>query len=110
MARIPKNRIVIITLPSGEARITLREPTIEELNAYQAERLDLRPGSAPADRLTQAKKAQAQFFDLLITSVENLEDDQGPVTPERKDVIPASWKHDAVLQQFDLSPVSVGKN
>lgn len=111
MAKIPTSRVVRVDLPDGTAKLMLREPSIEELNKYQIEYFDVPPGATGKDAMKQRRKAQEAFFDLLLLGVEDLETAEGvPVTPDMKDKIPANWKHDAIFQNFDRSPVSIEKN
>lgn len=109
MAKLPsKTTIVEFNLADGVGRAILRAPSIEEQNAYVADRLRV-PDGADKDNVVQHfQEARARFFDLLLERFEDLEDEAGqPLTPERKGEVPASWKSEAIARKFDLLPVNV---
>lgn len=107
MAKLPNGARVRLPLSTGDAFIILREPTNEEMNAYQAEKFNVSDNAGPGDVMMHTKRAQGKFFDLLLTEIEDLEDDQGPVTVERKDVIPLNYKAEIVFRRFDRVPIAL---
>ncbi|HAR46980.1 MAG TPA: hypothetical protein DCS05_12695 [Nitrospiraceae bacterium] len=108
MAKIPSGTTVSISLPDGTASMKLREPGIEELNIYQAEKFNVPETATPAEGMAHVKAVQAAFFDKLLVSVEGLEGaDDKPITLENKHLIPADWKSEAIFRRFDRTPVSI---
>lgn len=107
MAMIPRGARVKVSLPTGTAHITLREPSNEELNDYQSKKFDVPDKATPAETMLHVQRAQAAFFDLLIENVEDLEDEHGPVTAKRADAIPAAWKSEIVFRRFDRTPIEL---
>ena len=107
MAKLPNGARVKLTLSTGDAYVILREPTNEEMNAYQAEKFNIPDKAGPADAMLHVKRMQGKFFDLLLVGFEDLEDDQGPLTPERKDVFPLHLKAEIVFRRFDRVPIVV---
>ncbi len=103
MARLPKERKATVMLQGEEVLFTFREPTNEELNDFLTSRFELK-GKGPKDTSVAAR---CDFFDLLLVKVENLEDEQGEVTPERKDRIPSNWKQDMIMQLFEATEINV---
>lgn len=110
MAKILNGGRFKIALPTGDAFLTLREPTNEELNSYQADKYDVPDKATAKDAMQHAKNVQAAFFDLLLTKVEDLEDSEGPVTLDRKDAIPQAWKSEIIFRRYDRVPVVEEKN
>ena len=82
---------------------TLRNPTNEEINKYYASKLDI-SGKTVKDNSVQAR---CELFDLLLTNIENLEDDNGIVTTDRKNAIPLKWKGEAIFKAFDESEIDL---
>jgi hypothetical protein len=77
----------------------LRNPTNKELNDFLEERYELGRKGKVKDHSLQARIC---FYDLLLTGVENLEAPDGsPVTPDRKDLIPANWKGAVIFKEFE---------
>jgi len=107
MAKLPNGARVKLTLSTGDAYVTLREPTNEELNDYQAKKFDIPDKASPSDAMLHVKKAQGEFFDKLVTGFEDLENNEGPITLERKDVFPLHLKAEIVFRRFDRVPILV---
>lgn len=108
MAKIPKGATIEINLPGGTATLTLREPTIEELNTYNGEKFNVPEGAERAAVLAHQAEAQAALFDLILTAVSGLEhDDDTPIGLDRKHLIPQEWKTEAIFRRFDRTPVSI---
>jgi hypothetical protein len=107
MARLMSGARVRVTLPSGDAFLILREPTNEELNAYQARKFNMPDQATPEEASLHAKNITADFFDLLLTGIEDLEDAEGVITLDRKAAIPQAWKVEAVFRRWDRTPVSL---
>jgi len=105
MAKIPNGAKFIIDLP-GDPTLTLREPTIEEMNHYHGRRLEVPANATKEQAALVYQVAQIELFDLLLTEVTGLEDDKDqPIGVDRKHLIPAVWKTQAIFQRFDSSPV-----
>ena len=52
--------------------------------------------------------ARINFFDLLLTEVENLDDRDGtPITVDKKGSIPANWKNDIIFQTFEQVEIDI---
>jgi hypothetical protein len=99
-----KNNFKVCVRVEGEGvPLTLRRPTTQELNEFLASRYDVRGGLTD-----NSINARCEFFDLLLTGVEDLEDDSGPITVDRKDEIPSNWKNQIIFQLFET--VEVEKN
>ncbi len=107
MALIPKGAKAVFPVGDGESYATLREPTNEELNEYQVTKLDGPEKATDCERSMHYKTCQGKFFDLLVIGVVGLEDEKGPVTLDRLDVIPLSWKSEVVFRRWDRVPVDV---
>lgn len=107
MAKLPNGARVRLTLPGGDAFVLLREPTNEEMNAYQAEKFSVPDKATPAEAMMHVKQVQGKFFDLLLTGFEDLEDEQGPLTPERKAAFPLNLKTEIVFRRFDRVPLAL---
>lgn len=104
MAKLTKEIKASLKLDDGEAVLTLRQPTNQELNEFMAERYSY-SGKKMRDN---SYTARAEFFDLLLTKVENLEDSEGvPITAERKELIPAHWKSNVIILQFETTDIVI---
>lgn len=90
-----------INLEVGGENFTsvFRRPTNQELNEFFNERFG-------SDKKSDAVQARAAFYDKLLTGIEGLEADGGPVTPEQKDLIPEVWKSLIVFEAFENVKVS----
>jgi hypothetical protein len=107
MAKLPNGARVKLTLSTGDAFVILREPTNEEMNAYQADKFNVPDKAGPPEAMLHVKQAQGRFFDLLLTGFEDLEDETGPLTPERKDVFPLNLKAEIIFRRFDRVPIAL---
>lgn len=77
--------------------IVLRRPTNAEWNKFEADRYPLH-----RNKVTNAGlEARCALFDKLLVEVENVEDNQGPITVEGKDRIPNSMKGEIIFQAFE---------
>ncbi|MDD5774362.1 MAG: hypothetical protein PHS64_00290 [Candidatus Omnitrophica bacterium] len=90
-----------ITVNIGDdGRIVLREPSNREWNEFQSERY-------PVGRRNQMKDnsgpARVALFDKLVVKIENLEDDQGVITIDSKDRIPARIKGQIIFDAFEAA-------
>lgn len=82
----------------------LRRPTNKELNDFLSDRYDVGRRGRLKDRSIEAR---AEFFDLLLTGIENLEDESGaPVGPEKKELIPTNWKSAVIFSAFEDIEIS----
>jgi len=87
--------------PKGEddGRITLREPTNKEWNDYDAARFEFsKKGRLKKDNQSAARSA---LFDKLAVSVDDIEDDMGPLTVSDLERIPARYKQRAIFLCFE---------
>ena len=86
---------ITVTVNVGNEKVifTLKRPTNQETNEFQAKRFDINKNDVKA-RLVLLE----DYFDSLLISVENLEDEIGIVTIDRKDAIPANWKQDIIAK------------
>ena len=105
MAKIPSSSRMRLTYPTGDAFITLRRPTNEEQNAFEAARFHMPDNVSQAEMMQHAKKAICDFFDLLATKIEDLEDDKGPITLDRLDAIPQDQKVEVMHRRWVPSAV-----
>jgi len=76
-----------------------RKPTNKELNDFLDSRYEMGRRGKMKDNSIQAR---VDFFDLILTRVENLAGEDGmPITPDRKDEIPSNWKAAAIYKAFE---------
>jgi len=102
--RIGEKIKVSIVVDGEEVIFTLRQPTNEELNKFLEGRYTV-VGRKVLDR---SLKARCEFFDKILIDVENLEDEKGnPITADKKDLIPASWKNDVIFKTFEDNEVNI---
>lgn len=85
---------ITVCVNVGDEKVTfvLRRATNKENNEFQAKRFGA--GNNAGARL----EALEEYFDVLLIGVENLEDDSGAITVDRKDAIPANWKQDIIAK------------
>jgi hypothetical protein len=86
--------------------IVLRQPTNREWNAFEAERYQLRRNKIQDN----ASKARVALFDTLVVKIENVEDDQGPITLETKDRIPDRRKAEMIFKALEADDAVEVKN
>lgn len=86
---------ITITVNVGNEKVifVLKRPTNQEANEFQAKRFDIKKEDIKA-RLELLE----DYFDSLLISVENLEDDIGIIAIDRKDAIPSNWKQDIIAK------------
>ena len=86
---------ITVTVNIGNEKVifVLRRPTNQEVNEFQAKRFDIKK-----EDIKGRLELLEDYFDSLLVSVENLEDETGIVTVDRKDAIPANWKQDIVAK------------
>lgn len=95
-----QNKIIVKVNAGNEVIIfELRRPTDQEWNEFQAKRLDA--GTGGRILKDNSNEARIDLFDKLLLSIENLEDDNGIITIDRKDAIPAAWKQDIVFVKIE---------
>jgi len=93
-----------VTVGDEEVEFTLREPTNEEQNNFLGKRYELKRNKMKDKSLD----ARVEFFDLLLTGVNNLEDAEGKaITPKRKDLIPNRWKDKVVFRLFEDDDIEI---
>lgn len=105
MARLSREKMATVMLGDEEVKFYFREPSNKEMNDFLASRWD--PGKK--GKVTDnSHEARCAFFDKTLTKIENLEDADGaPVTPERKDLVPANWKADMIFKLFESAEIEV---
>lgn len=87
-----QNKICVdVNIGNEKVTFTLKRHTNKEFNEFQAKRFS---ANTVQERLEQLE----HFFDTLLIGVENLEDDNGTITVDRKDAIPANWKQDIIAK------------
>ena len=100
-------RKVVIEVDDGDAdstigRVHLREPNAEEWNTFQAESVQISRG--PTVEVTNnANEARVNLFDRLVEAFEDIEDEDGAITVERKDAFPARLKAEGILKAFETA-------
>jgi hypothetical protein len=100
--RLGTERRIAITVNDEQVHFTLRQATNQEINQFLSARFSTKRGKF-GDSSTPAR---CNFFDKLLTKVENLEDPSGdPVTAETKDKIPANWKASIILSLYENEEV-----
>ena len=105
MARLTNEIIAVKELGNEKVYFYLRRPDNEEINKFLKSRLNTKRPGKPKDESTEARES---FFDSLITKVENLEDHDGtPITHETKDRIPAHWKSDIIMKEFEENDIDI---
>ena len=76
MAKIgEKEKKVTLHLEDGDAGLTLRQPSNEEINEYHLALYDI--NGEGKEQMAERIRVRSEFFDKLITGVENLEDEEG---------------------------------
>lgn len=97
--RLSDEHRIDLTIAGETVTFILRDPTNRELNDFLAARYSTSRKGRLRDRSNQAR---AEFFDTLLTGVENLEDSDGsPVTPDKRDRIPLNWKSAVIFTEFE---------
>lgn len=82
-----------------DAVIIMREPTNKEWNTLNSGRVKL--GRKGRPDTSGGLKARCQLFDAVLTSIENLEDDDGKITMETIERIPARLKEQWIMETFE---------
>lgn len=95
MAKLAKDVEVRI---GTDGLIILREPTIKEWNEFTSERYPVGKRNQMKDN---SSAARLSLFDKLLIRIENIEDDQGVITLETKDRIPARMKVQIIFDAFE---------
>ena len=81
-----------------EVEFKLRKPSLDEMQDFFSSKVVV-TGQKVHDR---SLIAQCDFFDLLITEIRDLVDEEGvPITAERKDVIPVGIKDAIITHLFE---------
>ena len=103
--KIGNNKLkATVTVGEEEVEFTLREPTNEEQNKFLGKRYEMKRNKMKDNSLD----ARVDFFDLLLTDVNNLEDTEGKaITPKRKDLIPNRWKDKVVFRLFEDDDIDI---
>lgn len=105
MARLKNGWTATVELEGETVELSYRNPSNQELNKFLASRYETGKKGKVNDN---SHEARCDFHDLLLTGVKNLEDSEGnPVTPERKDLIPANWKADIIFKKFESSDIDI---
>lgn len=104
MARLRKEIKVTVKLNDEDVVLVLREPSNQELNEFLAKRYEIKRNKLKDNCLS----ARVELFDLLLTGVQNLEDADGvPITSDRKDMIPATWKNDIIFKHCEDNEIDI---
>jgi hypothetical protein len=105
MAKLTTELHASVKVGGEEVLFTFRQPTNKELNEFLGKRYELRGAKRLSDNSLNARTG---FFDLLLTDIRNLEDDQGAaITPERAELIPATWKNDLIFKLFEDNEIEI---
>ena len=81
------------------AVITMREPTNREWNTLNRDRVKVgRKGKVDTSK---SLKARCELFDKVVTRIENLADDDGEITLETLERIPARLKETWIIDTFE---------
>lgn len=93
----------------GDERVTFtfRRPTPKELNKFLSERYPTDRKKGMRDNSLQAR---VDFFDLLLTGIDNLSDAQGVIGADRKDAVLPTWKNQLIYDEFEDVRVVDEKN
>jgi len=96
MVKLTQGTKAVVEVGDEEVTFTLREPSPQEINDFLSKR---------CGRLVSSR---VEFFDLLLISVENLENTDGtPITTEQKALIPATWKNDIIFRRFEDNEITL---
>lgn len=105
MAKLTAELSASVKVGNEEVLFTFRQPTNKELNEFLNKRYEIRGSKKLSDNSLNARTG---FFDLLLQKIDNLEDENGqPVTPERTELIPATWKNDIIFKLFEDNEIEV---
>ena len=91
--KLKNKTTAIVNVGNEKVVFVLKRPTNQEVNEFQAKRFDV-----DKNDIQGRIKLLEDYFDSLLISVENLEDETGIVTVDRKDAIPANWKQDIIAK------------
>lgn len=104
MARLSKEIKASVKVGDEEVVFTLRQPTNKEINDFLGKRYQVK-GRKMDDKSVDTR---IELFDTLLTDVQNLEDADGlPVTVDRKELIPGTWKNSIIFQQLESVEVDL---
>lgn len=105
MAKLSTELSASVKVGGEEVLFTFRQPSNKELNEFLTKRYELRGAKRMSDN---SLNARGQFFDLLLTGIKNLEDEKGdPITLERSELIPATWKNDIIFKLFEDNEIEI---
>ena len=97
--KLSKDHRIDLTIGKETVTFILRKPSNKELNDFLADRYDTTRRGRLKDRSVAAR---ADFFDMLLTGVENLvDDDDNPITPAAAEKIPLNWKSSIIFSEFE---------
>jgi site-specific recombinase XerC len=103
--KLQKELKAVIAVGEENVTFTLRQPSNKELNDFLAERYEVGKRNRMKDNSTPAR---IEFFDKLLTGVENLVDaNDQTITPAQADQIPANWKNDVIFRLFENNEIDV---
>lgn len=105
MAKLTKEIRAKVKVDGEDVVFVLRKPTNEELNGCLAKRYEV--SKRGKDVKDASYLARVELFDQLLTGVENLEDDNGPITVGRKSEIPPNWKAEIVFKAFEDNEIEI---
>ena len=81
------------------AIITMREPTNREWNIFNRDRVTV--GKKGRVDTSKSLEARCNLFDKIATGIENLADDDGPITLETLERIPARLKETWIIEKLE---------
>ena len=97
MAKLTNELEATVKLGGEDVNIYLRNPSNEEMNDFLSKRYDVSANKKGGKVKDNSLLARANFFDNLVSKIENLEDAEGKaITAERKELIPSKWKNDII--------------
>lgn len=100
MAKIQSTIVRNIKFGDEPAKFTARQPTNKEYNEYLADKSCMGSKSKKELQLHH-DRARVNLFDKIITKIEDLEDETGPVTLERLDAVPLPAKVQFIAATID---------
>lgn len=105
MAKLSNELKASVKVGGEDVLFAFRQPSNKELNEFLTKRYELKGSKRMSDN---SLNARGQFFDLLLTGITNLEDGNGePITPERSELVPATWKNDIIFKLFEDNEIEV---
>lgn len=90
----------VVDVEDGSVTFELRRPTPVELNKFLDSRYDI--DRRKGKMVDNSSEARCLFFDQLLVSVSDLEDENGQaIGPDRTAEIPSHWKIAIIQGEFE---------